>query len=320
MRKALRNIGCDERHTFTAEFSRYGIKNGWAGDVPTVLLKDIRLGDKIVCDHLWFTCGKQFDALGLECGDIVQFDARVDSYWKGYMGYRDDVYDKPVEKDWKLSFPTKIKKMGRNENPETPTPPRPKDGESQGTLQSHADRVERARAILRLKPAEYKAVFVDGRGKEICTVDSLEAIREKLGVSEEQWDCFFKGLVGTPGKGDSVALRFSRRRKGNPAPAHYLYGIKMESVSKWGKTVLEGYGFIRAAYVVGWNEHSPWYVATHREEFDGLVFGKHNEILTYIPLGELAEWEMQVEGTEYWKNRFEERERKVAFPPPETPS
>lgn len=31
-------------------------------------------------------------------------------YEKGYKGYKDDVY-KPVEKDFKLSYPTKIKKI-----------------------------------------------------------------------------------------------------------------------------------------------------------------------------------------------------------------
>ena len=76
----------------------------------------------------------------------------------------------------------------------------------------------------------------------------------------------------------------------------------------------------RRNYVVGWNEYSPWHVATHRDEFNGKVFGKNDETLTYIPLGGLAEWEMQVEGTEYWKKRFEEREKKVAFPPAEEPS
>ena len=307
MRKELRNIGTKDRHTFTAEFVRYGIKNGWTGDVPTVLFKSIRLGDKIVCDHLWFTCGKQFDSLNLEIGDIVQFDARVDSYIKGYMGYRDDIYDKPVEKDWKLSFPTKIRKIDKNENPDTPSPPRPKEGEMLATSRSHAERVERARAILRMKPAEYNAVFVDGRGKEICRADTLEAIQQKLEVSSDQWECFFRGMVGSLGKGDNIELRFSKRRKNNPAPAHYQYGIKMESVNSRGQTVLEGYGFIRAAYVVGWKDFSPNYVATHREEFDGLVFGKHNEILTYVPLGGLSQWEMSVTGTEYWKKRFEER-------------
>lgn len=312
MRKELRNIGPKERHTFTAEFVRYGIKNGWTGDVPTVLFKNIKLGEKTVCDHLWFTCGKQFDALDLECGDIVEFAARVDSYLKGYMGYRDDVYDKPVERDWKLSFPTKIRKIAKNENPDTPTPPHSKEGENLGASWSHAERVKRARAILRMKPAEYKAVFVDGRGKEICRADTLEAIQQKLEVSSDQWECFFRGLVGSLGKGDGIELKFSKRRKDNPPPPYYQYGIKMEVVNRNCKTLVSGYGFIRASYIVGWNEYSPYYVANNREEFDGLVFGKSNEILTYVPLGGLAQWEMTVTGPDHWQKRFVERLEKIS--------
>jgi len=42
---------------------------------------------------------------------MIQFDARVKSYIKGYRGYRDDIYDKPLSIDYKLSHPTKIKKI-----------------------------------------------------------------------------------------------------------------------------------------------------------------------------------------------------------------
>ena len=113
-RNALRSIGREERHVFRAEFVRFGIKNGWTGDVPTVLFKDVEFEGRVVCDHVWFALGKQFGRLGLKCGDIVEFSARVDTYIKGYRGYREDVY-KPVSKDWKLSRPTKMRKVGRND-------------------------------------------------------------------------------------------------------------------------------------------------------------------------------------------------------------
>jgi hypothetical protein len=32
---------------------------------------------------------------------------------KGYKGYRNDVFDRPIEKDYRLSRPTKIKKIGK---------------------------------------------------------------------------------------------------------------------------------------------------------------------------------------------------------------
>jgi hypothetical protein len=44
----------------------------------------------------------------LKEGDLIQFDGRSKAYLKGYKGRRIDVY-KPVEWDYKLSYPTKIK-------------------------------------------------------------------------------------------------------------------------------------------------------------------------------------------------------------------
>lgn len=115
MRDKLRRITCAERHRFTATFDRFGKKTGWNGaDERTVLLVDVKLGGNVVADHLWFKSGKQFDALDLKRGDEVEFNARVSSYMKGYRGYRDDVYDKPVQKDYKLSFPTAMRKVYRD--------------------------------------------------------------------------------------------------------------------------------------------------------------------------------------------------------------
>ena len=113
MRTELMNIGSEERLTFKGVFERFGMKRGWKGRTETtVLLTDIRDadGDKIT-DHLWFNLTKGFSQTHLEQGDIIQFEARVDTYLKGYQGYRMDV-DKPVELDAKLSRPTKIKKVG----------------------------------------------------------------------------------------------------------------------------------------------------------------------------------------------------------------
>jgi hypothetical protein len=110
MREALREIE-EERKTFSGIFVRFGFKNGWNRPVPTVLLKEIRNdNNEVVTDHLWFNLTKGFEKLDLQEGDIVQFDARVKSYVKGYFGHRYDVY-KPRETDYKLSHPTKIQKI-----------------------------------------------------------------------------------------------------------------------------------------------------------------------------------------------------------------
>ena len=66
---------------------------------------------KKVTDHIWFSMTKGFEKLGeLTEGDPIQFDARVKEYIKGYNGYREETrWEKPVEKDYKLNNPTKIK-------------------------------------------------------------------------------------------------------------------------------------------------------------------------------------------------------------------
>lgn len=110
MRAALKQIK-EVRATFTGTFVRLGTKSSFGHPKQTLLLADVKDSEgKIVTDHLWFNMGIQFMALHLQPGDVVQFDARVTEYIKGYRGYRDDVY-KPIEKDYRLSYPTKIKKI-----------------------------------------------------------------------------------------------------------------------------------------------------------------------------------------------------------------
>lgn len=78
-----------------------------------ILLQDVLLDDKIVTDHLWFDLTKGFESADLLPGDVVEFCARVSIYEKGYKGYRNDVFDRPIEKDYRLLRPTKIKKIGK---------------------------------------------------------------------------------------------------------------------------------------------------------------------------------------------------------------
>ena len=101
-----------ERGTFTGIFQRFGIKNSFGYTKQTILLTNIQDTDGIlVADHLWFTMGKQFAQLRLQTGDKVKFNARIKSYRKGYKGYRDDVFGKPVTVDYKLSHPSKLERL-----------------------------------------------------------------------------------------------------------------------------------------------------------------------------------------------------------------
>lgn len=111
MREKLQEIN-QVRATFTGTFERLGTKTSYGYTKQTVLLLNVKnAAGEVVTDHLWFNLTKGFDRLGLTCGDTVQFDARVRKYIKGYRGWRDDVYDKPVETDYKLSHPTKLVKL-----------------------------------------------------------------------------------------------------------------------------------------------------------------------------------------------------------------
>jgi hypothetical protein len=102
----------ETRCTFTGTFVRVGTKSSFGHPKQTLLLADVKDSDgKIVTDHLWFNLTKGLAALCLNPGDTVSFDARVKEYLKGYRGHRDDVYDKPVKTDYKLSHPTKLKKL-----------------------------------------------------------------------------------------------------------------------------------------------------------------------------------------------------------------
>ena len=120
MRKALRAVGVGTRETFTGTFVRFGWKSGYKCPLETVLLCDVVQAstNKGVTDHLWFNKTKGFAELDLQPGDIVQFSARVDEYEKGYKGYRDDVWDHPIETDYRLTYPTKLKKVGKRKLPE----------------------------------------------------------------------------------------------------------------------------------------------------------------------------------------------------------
>lgn len=111
MREKLAHIN-GKRFTFEGIFERFGTKSSFGHSKHTLLLRDVKDNSgKVVTDHLWFVVGKRFDSLNLQAGDIVRFDARVKPYVKGYRGYREDVYDSPIETDYKLSNPTNLRKV-----------------------------------------------------------------------------------------------------------------------------------------------------------------------------------------------------------------
>lgn len=114
MRKDLKKItGMRER--FSGQVTRFGTKSAFRGPPKkTVLLTQIQriANAKVVTDHIWLTVGKRLEHL--EVGDIVEFDARVGEYTKGYQGYRWDVCSY-IEVDYRLERPTKVTVVGKVE-------------------------------------------------------------------------------------------------------------------------------------------------------------------------------------------------------------
>ena len=109
MRTELGKVDSLTRHRFYGTFERFGEKRGYRFMERTVLLKDIKdENGNLLTDHLWFNYTKGFSKINLQQGCVVEFFARVDTYEKGYFGYRDDIYYPPCV-DYKLSRPTKIK-------------------------------------------------------------------------------------------------------------------------------------------------------------------------------------------------------------------
>jgi len=95
------------RLRFTAHVARFGSKKGYKGDSEaTILLSDIRIEGhkKILADHAWMNCGVILSRVAV--GDYIAFDARIDSYVKGYKSE-----DKRV--DFQLTRPTKLEIEGR---------------------------------------------------------------------------------------------------------------------------------------------------------------------------------------------------------------
>lgn len=98
------------RSSFTGIFERFGTKKNYHGfPEKTVLLSDIKdTKNNVVSSHCWFNFTKQFQALGdIKPGAIIEFDARVKKYNKGYVNHHEFVDERTF--DFKLSHPTKIR-------------------------------------------------------------------------------------------------------------------------------------------------------------------------------------------------------------------
>ncbi|HWJ91630.1 MAG TPA: hypothetical protein VNR87_11000 [Flavisolibacter sp.] len=111
MRRELASSN-NKRDRFTATFIRFGSKHLHKGTTATTLLfLEIRNKEgRVVADHVWFTMTKGFENCCLRPGERIAFDARVQSYTKGYKGLPKQMRMMP-QHDYKLSHPTRIIKI-----------------------------------------------------------------------------------------------------------------------------------------------------------------------------------------------------------------
>lgn len=109
MRKVLGSV-VGIRKKFRATFSRFGKKTTYHGySDQTILLLHVTDLDtqEIVTDHVWFSYTKGFEKVDLSPGVVVEFEARVKSYRKGYVNRKYKIDESRV--DYKLCNPTRIR-------------------------------------------------------------------------------------------------------------------------------------------------------------------------------------------------------------------
>ena len=102
------------RKKFRATFERVGknpdsYRENYKGYTEeTILLKNIVDVEtrKVVADHIWFSYTKGFEKLSLSPGVVLEFEARVKEYKKGYVNKALNLHKRLT--DYKLSHPARI--------------------------------------------------------------------------------------------------------------------------------------------------------------------------------------------------------------------
>jgi hypothetical protein len=107
-KKLAKDAGVRKR--FSARVVRLGKKINFKGySEETILLAQITdvSVNEVVADHLWFTFSLTFQKANPAEGSLIEFDARVTDYQKGYVNKSLGINKR--HKDFKLSHPTNIK-------------------------------------------------------------------------------------------------------------------------------------------------------------------------------------------------------------------
>lgn len=102
-----------DRTKFVGIFERYGTKTNFKGYLKKPSFSRTLSNVQSALQTIY--------GLGeLKEGDVVEFHARVKEYYKGYKGYKEEIqWEKPIEQDYKLSHPTKIRRYNANTQVQT---------------------------------------------------------------------------------------------------------------------------------------------------------------------------------------------------------
>ncbi len=101
------------RSRYTATFQRHGWRPGPHVPIATCCFECVTDSDgEIVAGHLWLDAGAGFDALDLQPGDVVSFEARVKRYPKGYKGGVNEFVSR-ADYDYCLSGAVDVRRVGR---------------------------------------------------------------------------------------------------------------------------------------------------------------------------------------------------------------
>lgn len=103
-----------KRIKVSAVFWKYGVYSSYRGVGRTILLRDVRnVRGRLIASHVWINYTASFDAVGeFRQGDRVEFDARIDRYFKGYIGEQIDFrLSHPIKEDFGLTYPHNVRKL-----------------------------------------------------------------------------------------------------------------------------------------------------------------------------------------------------------------
>lgn len=104
----------EKRKKFSAVFVRTGRKTSFKGYTEeTILLRHVvdMETNQVVADHVWLNYTKGFEKVSLTSGSMIEFEARIKIYKKGYVNRRYGIDH--TKSDFKLSHPTQIRKVDK---------------------------------------------------------------------------------------------------------------------------------------------------------------------------------------------------------------